>query len=74
MTGEGWIPGGGTLTLEISVASIAHTAGVDRTFLYRHRDLLAKIHAIQAQPGPDPATGPNVSRASLNTDLLSVPV
>lgn len=60
-----------TRGLDISVASIAHTAGVDRTFLYRHRDLLAKIHAIQAQPGPDAATGPNVSRASLHTDLLA---
>src|SRR6266700_948868 len=33
---------------EISVSSIA------RTFLYRHRDLLAKIHALAATP---PATG-----------------
>ena len=39
---------------EISVSSIARAAAVDRTFLYRHRDLLAKIHALEATP---PATG-----------------
>ena len=39
---------------EISVSGIARAAGVDRTFLYRHRDLLGKIHALEAAP---PATG-----------------
>jgi len=39
---------------EISVSSIARASAVDRTFLYRHRDLLAKIHALEATP---PATG-----------------
>jgi hypothetical protein len=57
---------------EISVAGIARAAGVDRTFLYRHRDLLARLHALEATP---PATGnsngPGVSRASLQTDLLA---
>jgi hypothetical protein len=57
---------------EISVAGIARAAGVDRTFFYRHRDLLAQLHALEATP---PATGssngPGVSRASLQTDLLA---
>lgn len=56
--------------LEVSVAGIAHAAGVDRTFLYRHRDLLAHVHAIQTQPANDPAE-PNASRESLRADLLA---
>ena len=31
---------------EISVSAIARAAAVDRSFLYRHRDLLEKIHAL----------------------------
>jgi hypothetical protein len=57
---------------QISVAGIARAAGVDRTFFYRHRELLARLHALEATP---PATGdsngPAVSRASLQTDLLA---
>jgi Family of unknown function (DUF6262) len=56
---------------EISVSAIARTAAVDRTFLYRHRDLLAKIHAIQAGPPAADGTGPAVTRASLQADLLA---
>jgi hypothetical protein len=55
---------------EISVTSIARKAGVDRTFLYRHRDLLGQLHALEAQPSTA-GTGPAVSRASLQTDLLA---
>ena len=33
---------------EMSVSAIARAAAVDRTFLYRHRDLLGQIHATQA--------------------------
>jgi hypothetical protein len=54
---------------EISVSAIARTAAVDRTFLYRHRDLLGQIHATQA--GPPAGTGPAVTRASLQADLLA---
>lgn len=51
----------------ITVAGIARRAGVDRTFFYRHRDLLDHIHTLAAQPpNPDPGT---VSRASLQADL-----
>jgi len=57
---------------EISVSSIARAAAVDRSFLYRHRDLLSKIHALEATPpaAGDPS-GPAVSRASLQADLLA---
>ena len=55
---------------EISVSAIARSAAVDRTFLYRHRDLLGQIHATQAGP-PGAGTGPAVTRASLQADLLA---
>jgi hypothetical protein len=56
---------------EISTSGIARAAGVDRTFLYRHRDLLEKIHAQQAEPATADGTGPTVTRASLQADLLA---
>jgi Family of unknown function (DUF6262) len=57
---------------EISVSAIARAAAVDRSFLYRHRDLLGKIHAIEASPpGAGEAAGPAVTRASLQADLLA---
>jgi len=57
----------------VSTSSIARAAGVDRTFLYRHRDLLEKIHALQADSavGTGSGTGPAVTRASLQADLLA---
>ncbi|MGC0361812.1 hypothetical protein RKD25_009187 [Streptomyces sp. SAI-124] len=30
---------------DITVSGLARTARVDRTFLYRHRDLLERVHA-----------------------------
>ncbi|MCW2901002.1 MAG: hypothetical protein JWO67_3267 [Streptosporangiaceae bacterium] len=57
---------------EVSVAAIARRAGVDRTFLYRHRDLLGQIHAQAAEPPTIPGgRGPAVSRASLQADLAA---
>ena len=56
---------------ELSVTSIARHAGVDRTFLYRHRDLLERIHAAETQPPDKPEIGPQVTRASLQADLLA---
>ena len=56
---------------ELSVTDIARRAGVDRTFLYRHRDLLERIHAADAQPPDKPGAGPSVTRASLQADLLA---
>jgi len=55
---------------DLTVAAIARNAGVDRTFLYRHRDLLGQVHTLASQP----ATGTNSttpSRASLQADLLA---
>ena len=56
---------------EISASGIARAAGVDRTFLYRHRDLLEKIHAAEAAPPAGDTAGPAVTRASLQADLLA---
>lgn len=57
---------------DVSVAAIARRAGVDRTFLYRHRDLLGQVHAQAAEPPTVPGgRGPAVSRASLQADLLA---
>jgi len=55
---------------EISISSIARAAAVDRTFLYRHRDLLEQVRASQAQ-ALSAETGPAVSSASLQADLLN---
>ncbi|GAA4028627.1 hypothetical protein [Streptomyces plumbiresistens] len=57
---------------DVSVAAIARRAGVDRTFLYRHRDLLGQVHAQAAEPPTVPGgRGPAVSRASLQADLAA---
>ena len=56
---------------EMSVSAIARAAAVDRTFLYRHRDLLGQIHVTQAGPPADSAAGPAVTRTSLQADLLA---
>jgi hypothetical protein len=44
---------------------------VDRAFLCRHRDLLEKIHALEAAPPAGEAGGPAVTHASLQADLLA---
>jgi Family of unknown function (DUF6262) len=54
---------------EISVSAIARKAGVDRSLLYRHRDLHALLIAKAAEPPVATSTGPAVSRASLLADL-----
>ena len=56
---------------EISVSAIARRAGVDRTFLYRHRDLLADLHTTAAQPAAGPGGGLAASRTSLLADLAN---
>ncbi len=56
---------------QISVSGIARLASVDRSFLYRHRDLLEQIHAAEAQPPNAPGVGPAVSRTSLQADLAN---
>ncbi len=60
---------GGT---EITVSGIARAASVNRAFLYRHRDLLGKIHALEAAPpAGGGSAGPAVTCASLQADLLA---
>ena len=57
---------------EISVSAVARTAGVDRSFLYRHHDLRAQIHArAAAAPGTSPASTA-ASRQSLLADLANL--
>jgi chromosome segregation ATPase len=41
---------------EISVSAVARAAHVDRSFLYRHHDLRAQIHAHAAAPATRPAS------------------
>jgi hypothetical protein len=53
----------------ISVASLARRAGVDRTFFYRHRDLLQQVHAAEVSTRSGGAGGEAASRASLEADL-----
>lgn len=55
---------------EISVSHIARAAAVDRSFLYRHRDLLGDVHALSREPPEVVQPGPAVTRASLEADLL----
>ncbi|MDI9980020.1 DUF6262 family protein [Rhodococcus sp. IEGM 1307] len=56
---------------DLSVSAIARAAGVDRTFLYRHPDLLAQLHAAQAAPIPNDEGGAPVTMVSLKADLLN---
>ncbi|MGW0771575.1 hypothetical protein [Streptomyces sp. NPDC002676] len=54
---------------DISVSGNARRAGVDRTFLYRHPDLLSMIQTQAAEPHPP---GPEtLSRPSLMADLAN---
>ncbi|MFG3235132.1 DUF6262 family protein [Streptomyces antibioticus] len=55
---------------DITVSGLARAARVDRTFLYRHRDLLERIHAAANTPFEEGKTAA-VSRASLQTDLAN---
>lgn len=56
---------------EISISAIARRAGVDRSFLYRHRDLHAAVLATAATPPTGGPEGPAASRASLIVDLTN---
>ncbi|MCX4808495.1 DUF6262 family protein [Streptomyces sp. NBC_01214] len=56
----------------LTAAAVARAAGVDRTFLYRHRDLLDALHCAEQEPaGPGSAGVPAVTRASLQADLAN---
>jgi len=56
---------------EISVSAVARTADVDRSFLYRHHDLRAQIHARAAAPADSPASTA-ASKQSLLADLANL--
>ncbi|MEU7039272.1 hypothetical protein ABZ958_37290 [Streptomyces sp. NPDC046237] len=50
----------------LTAAAVARAAGVDRTFLYRHRDLLDALHCAEREPAGLGLVGvPAVTRASL---------
>jgi regulator of replication initiation timing len=55
---------------DITVSGLARAAGVDRTFLYRHRDLLERAHAAASTPAEEGKIAA-VSRASLKADLAN---
>ncbi|WP_371812929.1 DUF6262 family protein [Saccharopolyspora sp. ASAGF58] len=54
---------------QITVSAIARASGVDRSFLYRHRDLLEQLHAADAQP---PNTADPAVRAPRRASLARV--
>lgn len=56
---------------EISAAAIARAAGVHRTFLYRHPDLLQTIRTAQTTPPNPAAIHDAVTKASLRADLAN---
>lgn len=56
---------------EISVSAVARAARVDRSFLYRHHDLRAQVHARAAAPGTSPASA-TASRLSLLAGLANL--
>ena len=56
---------------EITVSAVARSAGVDRSFLYRHHDLRTQILALAAEPEPHPASTA-ISRRSLLADLANL--
>lgn len=57
---------------ELSVSAVARRAGVDRSTIYRHRDLLEQIHLAQAAGPSMPGGGAAaVSRESLRADLAA---
>ena len=53
------------------VCRAARAAGVDRSFLYRHHDLRARIHARAATTGTSPAST-TATRQSLIADLANL--
>ncbi|MFK0258574.1 hypothetical protein [Streptomyces sp. NPDC090445] len=55
----------------LTASAIARAARVDRTFLYRHRDLLDALHTAAHEPAKQPGNGPVVTRASLQADLAN---
>jgi Family of unknown function (DUF6262) len=59
------------LGTELTISAIARQAGVDRSFLYRHRDLHAAVLARADEPLAASPRGPAASRSSLTADLAN---
>lgn len=55
---------------DLTVSAIARAAGVDRSYLYRHPDLLQRLQ--QQQAVPTASSGPGPSHASLRAELANV--
>lgn len=55
---------------EISISAIARRAGVDRSFLYRHSDLLSQVHRAGLE-SPEVENAPSATRSSLKAELLN---
>lgn len=55
---------------DITVSGLARAARVDRSFLYRHRDLLERVHTAANTPIQEGRLAA-VSRASLQADLAN---
>ncbi|MFI5751411.1 DUF6262 family protein [Streptomyces sp. NPDC051644] len=55
---------------DITVSGLARAARVDRTFLYRHPDLLERVHVAASTP-VESGRMAAVSRASLQADLAN---
>jgi len=57
---------------EITVSAVARTAGVDRSFLYRHHDLRSQILAAADEPEPPSSSSTRTSHRSLLADLANL--
>ncbi|MFD3843026.1 DUF6262 family protein [Streptomyces sp. NPDC058642] len=55
----------------LTASAIARTARVDRTFLYRHRDLLELLHTASLRPAGEMPQPGAVTRSSLQADLAN---
>lgn len=67
----GAIDGAISVGREVSVSGIARAANVDRSFLYRHPDLLQRIHSAQSAPSTGIDGAVTVTRESLKADLAN---
>ncbi|MET9210103.1 MULTISPECIES: hypothetical protein [Streptomyces] len=54
----------------LTATRIARAALVDRSFLYRHRDLLDQLHTAGSRSAP-PGSSPAVTNESLHADLAN---